>query len=121
MTLKKLMIPILMMSVTKCSKIAEVLQQFTSEMLIIARYGGEEFLLCFDSTTKDQVMKTCKTILQEIEALDFTHIDTNIKVTVSMGVVNATDESLHRNLIQTADNNLYIAKASGKNQIIYSD
>jgi diguanylate cyclase (GGDEF)-like protein len=102
-------------------KIAEILQQFSNEMLIIARYGGEEFLLCFDSTTKEQVMKTCEMIRHKIESLDFTHIDNHIKITISIGVVNANDESLHRNVIQTADNNLYKAKANGKNQIIYSD
>jgi diguanylate cyclase (GGDEF)-like protein len=102
-------------------QIAKVLQQFTSEMLIIARYGGEEFLLCFDSTSKQQVMKTCEMIRQKIEALDFTHINLEFNITVSIGVVNANKESLHRNLIQTADDNLYKAKANGKNQITYSD
>lgn len=102
-------------------QIAQVLQQFTHEMLIIARYGGEEFLLCFDSTTKDEVIKTCEKIRQKIKALDFSQINPHIKTTVSIGIVNANDKSLHRNLINKADTNLYRAKAEGKDRIIYSE
>jgi diguanylate cyclase (GGDEF)-like protein len=102
-------------------QIGKVLQQFIHEMLIISRYGGEEFLLCFYSTNKNEVIKTCELIRQKIKSLDFNHVNLQIEISVSIGIVNANHTSLHRNLIKRADENLYTAKANGKDQIIYSD
>lgn len=90
-------------------------------MLIIARYGGEEFLLCFDSTQKDTVIKTCEEIRKSVKLLNYQHEDHQFSTTVSMGIVNAHDESLHKTLISRADKCLYDAKHNGKDQIIYSD
>ena len=102
-------------------QIGKILQQFCHEMLIIARYGGEEFLLCFHSTQKETVIKTCEKIRKTVKALNFQNVNHHFGITVSMGIVNAHDESLHKTLISRADKCLYDAKHNGKNQIIYSD
>jgi diguanylate cyclase (GGDEF)-like protein len=103
------------------TQIGKILQQFSHEMLIIARYGGEEFLLCFDSTQKDVVIKTCEQIRQAVKSVKFQHNKHQFNTTVSMGIANANKHSLHKTLISRADQCLYEAKHKGKDQIIYSD
>ena len=101
-------------------KISNILQQFCNDSLIIARFGGEEFLLCFSSTNKAKAIAVCEEIRQVVKSLEFAEISPSLKVTLSIGLTNANEKSLHKTLISRADNNLYQAKDLGKDRIIYN-
>ncbi len=101
-------------------QIAKVLQHFCNERLIIARFGGEEFLLCFVNDNIESVVGICNEIREQIKTIDLNHIDTELQITISVGLVKAHVDSLHKTLISCADDNLYKAKNNGKDQVIFS-
>jgi diguanylate cyclase (GGDEF)-like protein len=87
---------------------------------LAARYGGEEFALLLPSTDVSGALKVAEDIRKTIHELKIRH-DGNFKgvVTISAGV-NAlepvTDADTPASLIRVADEALYAAKSSGRDQ-----
>ena len=92
---------------------------------MVARYGGEEFCIILPNTDQEAALAISKQILLEMEVLNLPHpaSDTSNHVTVSIGV--ATGQYMKGNplvgesLIEQADQALYKAKESGRNQAIH--
>lgn len=80
----------------------------------VARYGGEEFLVVLVGLSLDQLAQRSKMILEMVSSLHFT--EDKLKVTISGGVCVVGHESIDQ-IIHIADDNLYRAKALGKNRI----
>lgn len=81
------------------------------------RFGGEEFLLIATETDIKQAEVLAERIRQEIEGIH--HEDLNGRnVTVSIGIVQLTDEQSLEDLIAHADLALYQAKDSGRNKAV---
>ncbi len=83
---------------------------------IAARWGGEEFLLIFENRELDIARRELSIIMDDIRTIYVP--DTDRQITMSFGLTamipgESTDESLKR-----ADENLYEAKETGRNQII---
>ena len=90
---------------------------------VIGRYGGEEF---YGLTVGDITIgfKFAERLRKRVEKHNFTYKDKNIPMTVSIGVVSATQagkvESLTADqLIFSADKRLYAAKHAGRNRVVY--
>ena len=92
--------------------IADVLQQNTRKVDHCCRWGGEEFLICCPMVTSEQCQHLGEKLRLKIQGLQLvTH------VSASFGIAQiAADMSIDR-LIFQADNALYQAKTSGKNQV----
>ena len=84
---------------------------------MLSRFGGEEFMVILPESDYEQAMMAAEKIRAEIEALIFDEED--LRVTISGGVNELKDQNLNE-FIRLADENLYKAKASGKNCIIGS-
>lgn len=80
------------------------------------RWGGEEFLLIFPETDKQQAFIAAEKIRQVLEKQLF---EENIKQAVSVGVVEASPNSTVNDMLSLADKKLYLAKETGRNQVIY--
>lgn len=83
----------------------------------ICRWGGEEILLLINGT------ETVATALAEkirvsIEQACVTEEGTEVSVTMTFGVASYIPGFKINKLIQLADNNLYIGKNNGKNQVV---
>ena len=81
-----------------------------------ARWGGEEFLLIFENRELDIARRELSMIMDEVRTIYIP--DTDRQITMSFGLTalvpgETTDETLKR-----ADDNLYEAKETGRNQII---
>ena len=101
-------------------RIAELLRSSVRDVDIAARYGGEEFALVLPSTSKIGACRVAERALREIEDHPFRHRDTQPggKVTVSMGIATfPADAEDTQELIEHADQALYVAKSRGKNQV----
>ena len=88
---------------------------------LMARYGGEEFVALLPETTPAGAMAIAKRCLSQIAAARIPH-DTSTTapyVTVSIGGATTTPSHAHeaRMLVESADNCLYQAKKSGRNQV----
>jgi diguanylate cyclase (GGDEF)-like protein len=88
---------------------------------LAARYGGEEFALLLPSTDVAGALKVAEEIRKSIRELEIRH-DGNLQgvVTISAGVnalVPVTDSDTPTSLIRAADEALYAAKSSGRDQI----
>ena len=84
----------------------------------MGRYGGEEFSLILAETNKEQARFAAERIRQAIESRQITVYDENLKVTVSIGLVTFPDYAGNtQELIDRADEALYLAKQAGRNRI----
>jgi diguanylate cyclase (GGDEF)-like protein len=91
---------------------------------MVARFGGEEFLCILPETELLGASKVANKIIDQVQRLKIPHIKSNIAeyVTVSIGVSSAfpTLEDDYHILIEKADQQLYVAKTSGKNKMCCS-
>lgn len=82
------------------------------------RVGGEEFVILFSNTSQkeilDAVEKLRLTIEKELNVLE------NRNITVSMGLTQVQSQDTQEAIFNRADELLYKAKKSGKNQVAFS-
>jgi len=89
---------------------------------LIARYGGEEFVALLPDTPMDGAKKVSEALRQAIEQSNIEHHYSNIEkhLTISIGIATniAPAATQHiESLLRIADENLYIAKKSGRNRV----
>ncbi|MEL7565742.1 MAG: diguanylate cyclase [Dehalobacterium sp.] len=89
---------------------------------ILCRYGGEEFAVICCQTSEEGVKIIAEKIRKTVENYDFRFQDKQPggNLTVSVGVVYCSTANMKKDdLIKRADNNLYLAKSSGKNKVVF--
>lgn len=88
---------------------------------LATRYGGEEFMVILPSTPYTGAQSTGEKLRRRVEQLAIPHSGSaSGRITASVGgasVVPARGDSAMR-LIEAADRALYMAKKSGKNQLV---
>ena len=100
--------------------LAQNLQKFVRECDIVSRFGGEEFVILLCNLELDNAFYVAEKIRKKIESIEIKDNDTILKFTVSLGVAIYNEEVDDLNIEHTlkrADDALYIAKKSGKNQV----
>ncbi|MGR5146799.1 diguanylate cyclase [Photobacterium alginatilyticum] len=94
-------------------QVSQQLQQLFPDD-IVARFGGEEF--CIQSCGDFELFTSrLETLRQTIEGLDINYQGSSLNVTISIGTVSG-NQSLS-DLLKAADDYLYRAKQSGRNQV----
>jgi len=88
----------------------------------VARYGGEEFVILLHGAALEQATELAEKCRTEMESLQLAHDQSKAGsvVTISLGVSCLTPDAGvdPRELIESADKNLYLAKARGRNQVV---
>jgi diguanylate cyclase (GGDEF)-like protein len=104
-------------------EIAALLLAYTRSADLVARYGGEEFVVLLPESGDEQAHNVAEKIRQVVEAHPFTLAAGELpqSLTISVGVASSIGEWSADTLIQTADDALYRAKASGKNRVVTSN
>jgi len=89
---------------------------------LAARYGGEEFAMVLPGTVLEGAVDVAQAVSRVIESLGIPHERSavNAKVTLSQGIVSLTPEkeTSSEDLIQRADQALYLAKQQGRNRYV---
>ena len=97
---------------------AKSLDEHISEPNIVGRIGGEEFLaLLLDETIKD-ISSFCEQIRQIIKENTVEYMDNKINITFSGGISQTKESRNASDLVNKADERLYEAKKSGRDQIV---
>jgi two-component system chemotaxis family response regulator WspR len=96
----------------------------TRETDIVARYGGEEFAVILPETGLKGALEIAESMRNNIDELNMEHKESTIgdHITISVGVATAIPEqdTDPEALVAAADQGLYQAKESGRNQVKFS-
>ena len=87
-----------------------------------ARYGGEEFVIINLGDDKESFIQRLENLFHVLNQKNIKHEDSAIddKLTISVGLAHSEDKeySLINELLKSADDALYEAKAKGRNQMV---
>lgn len=98
--------------------VANILMDFEDfGNILVARLGGEEFCILFHDMDEPQVLEACESIRKTIADRGVPHEGKVIKITASIGVARVYHGEPIDNHLNAADQMLYIAKSSGRNQV----
>ena len=97
--------------------IAHLLKQCLRKVDIIGRYGGEEFAIVLPDCEAKAAMKIMENIRQRFEKIPFNSGKQNFHVTLSAGIACLEDCEQAKQILVAADDALYQAKNSGRNQV----
>lgn len=98
--------------------VAGILQDGLDSGALIARFGGEEFCIIMAHSPTDDIFARYDVLRRKVESSIINMGFEKTSVTVSMGV--CTKEASVDDMIKIADSRLYVAKKSGRNQVVIS-
>lgn len=109
------------------AEIANRIEKTARKSDVVARWGGEEFIVLLPETPCSSAYKQAERIRQIIANQPFDINGRRVDVTASIGIIGSTNhivgnQSLQEldleHLINKADEAMYTAKSSGRNQVI---
>ncbi len=105
--------------------VSTILMKDMREVDTVARYGGEEFVIVLPDSNEEAALRAAQRLCRSVARAKFfagspDHIE---HLTISVGIsVLGQDAQFKNELIETADEALYQAKARGRNQVVrYSE
>jgi diguanylate cyclase (GGDEF)-like protein len=84
----------------------------------VSRWGGEEFLILLPETDCAAAAEVAEKLRATIAALEFHHNGGTVRLTMSFGIHTVDRQGAIDHFIHEADQNLSIAKRSGKNCVV---
>ena len=84
----------------------------------LARYGGEEFCCLLPETGIKDASMLAERFRKHVEEMALLYQDTEVRVTISLGVSEFTAASSPEMLLKKADDALYQAKKTGRNKVV---
>lgn len=105
---------------TVLKAIAAVMSDSVRGSDIVARWGGDEFAVILPETDKTQAFAVAEKLRVMIEAtplkVSADGNETDLKMTISIGVAASDGAAATDQIVDAADNALYTAKAKGRNR-----
>ena len=98
--------------------LADFFHQNIRDIDIFARWGGEEFVLLMSETQIDEAQKVCEKLIYGVEEMEIKNLP---NITISAGVTEINKDDSKEEFFQRADNALYDAKRSGRNQVVVNN
>ena len=83
----------------------------------VARYGGEEFVVLLPAADAARARAVCERVRTAVENYPWAELEPDLKVTLSIGICDDLSVINSERMVALADDNLYKAKRSGKNQV----
>lgn len=100
------------------SEVGGVLRTHTRARDLCVRYGGEEFVVMTLANSDEPVIKLTERLRQHAHELTFIG---GQRVTLSAGIARRTSDESFAHVLQRADQNLYEAKQTGRDKIIFNE
>ncbi|CAG0946164.1 putative diguanylate cyclase DgcC [Anaerolineae bacterium] len=103
-------------------QVSRICLSASRKMDAFARYGGEEFIFLLPQSDKPHARLVAERIRQELAQARFSFNQTEIRITVSVGVVTFDQVTSDlEGLLMRVDKALYAAKKAGKNRSIVAE
>lgn len=100
--------------------IAAVIKNSVRDQDMVGRIGGEEFAAYLDGATLHEAKVVSERMRRSVESLQFTtSCGVRVPVTLSAGGATTDAAASVTDLLRLADENLYDAKESGRNRILF--
>ena len=103
--------------------VAKTLDKCARGTDLVARYGGEEFTIILNHASYDEAVIAGERFRSAIEQMVVVCDGTALQVTVSFGAAcskDFPDANSFENLLELADQALYVAKRDGRNQVSFA-
>ncbi|MDH5631612.1 MAG: diguanylate cyclase [Gammaproteobacteria bacterium] len=100
--------------------VADTLSNSVRKSDVVVRYGGEEFCVLLSNMDPANVGKFFDSIRESVNAVPVDFEGQAINVSVSIGVSTLLGENLEA-MLEQADQNLYLAKSSGRNCVMIDE
>ena len=104
-------------------RIGRILHESVREYDEVGRFGGEEFIIVFPETHIKDAALVCERIRQTVASTRFLgqHNMPNKKITISVGLaeIKGKKRIKQNTILARADEFLYKAKQTGRNQVLY--
>jgi len=84
----------------------------------LARYGGEEFVVLLPNTALEDAITAMARVQRELTRRFFLHNNDRVLITFSCGIAEIGTDETAEDVIQRADNAMYLAKRAGKNRVM---
>jgi len=99
-------------------KIAHILKDKSRAINVVGRFGGEEFMIIGPISDYKSALYLGERIRTAVEKEVFSHENTDFNITISIGIsVWNSSIASEKDLVKFADEALYTAKRSGRNQV----
>ncbi len=99
--------------------VAKVLENFSRSEDRVGRYGGEEFCVFLPNTTIEQAALVAENLRSNLFSEAKEEYKSVLRITASLGVSCISDAvATPGELVNQADNALYVAKETGRNRVI---
>tara|TARA_B100001057_G_scaffold271190_2_gene271395 strand:+ start:4237 stop:5676 length:1440 start_codon:yes stop_codon:yes gene_type:complete len=102
-------------------KVSEIATSVVTAPDIFGRIGGEEFLAVVYNNSKNHLEQICEKIRTSIENEETLFDNQKIRVTISGGVCFSDESTSVSDLVNKADERLYLAKKNGRNRFYLSE
>ena len=104
--------------------VAQTLSKISNDKCHVARHGGEEFVALVRGKSLEQtwqVLDDAREAMAERRLVNRANDMPFGKITFSGGVADVFAYPSHRDALKAADESLYVAKAQGRNCIVYAE
>lgn len=102
------------------SAISRLLSQSVREGDAVGRYGGEEFVIVLNNISIEKARRIIESIREGFSSLKFEHNDTFFYCTFSAGISDSNSYNDATEMMEAADQALYLSKRSGRNMVSLS-
>lgn len=102
-------------------KVAETIKENTRTTDLLFRYGGEEFVAILNNSDCEAAFVIAERILESVRETAIEYDNKDLSVSVSIGLACLNSEDTANSLFVRADQALYDAKDSGRDQIIVAE
>ncbi|HET6464046.1 MAG TPA: sensor domain-containing diguanylate cyclase [Nitrospiria bacterium] len=104
-------------------EVARILVENLRDVDIIARYGGDEFVVVLPETNVETAVRITHRLHKSLKAHEFLKEEgLQIRMSASFGVAGYPEHAMtKRDLVRMADQAMYVAKNSGRDQICLAE
>lgn len=94
-------------------RLGQIISKETNNEIKAYRYGGEEFIVLVEKPALPYIKAISQRIRRHMEEQEW-EFNKDLVLTISIGCAIGSGED---DVVQKADDNLYISKTNGKNQV----